>query len=79
LNSILFWITEGYTIIPFVPGYENIAGKRQQLLRISVRHLISLDALLREYFNECSLKHVEGIRTSEMAVEIVKMIAITCE
>jgi len=50
----------GHVIIPFVPGYDDIAGKVLKLGHIGNRDLCPLDDLLRDHFLQGVLKNMKG-------------------
>jgi len=51
----------GYLVIPFVPGYDDIAGKILKLDHIIDQNLCPLDNLLRDHFLQGVLKNM-GLR-----------------
>jgi len=50
----------GHVIIPFVGGYEDIAGKVLKLDHIGDPNHRPLDALFRDHFFQCVLKNMKG-------------------
>jgi len=50
----------GYLVIPFVPGYDDIAGKILKLDHIIDQNLRPLDDLLRNHFLQGVLKNMKG-------------------
>ncbi|KAJ7229197.1 hypothetical protein GGX14DRAFT_617291, partial [Mycena pura] len=50
----------GYIVIPFVPGYDDIAGKVLSLDHITDPNLRPLDDLLRDHFLQGVLKNMKG-------------------
>ena len=50
----------GHVVIPFVPGYHDIAGKVLKLDHIEDRDLHPLDDLLRDHFLQGVLKNMKG-------------------
>lgn len=50
----------GYAVIPFVPGYHDIAGKVLKLDHIEDRDLRPLDDLLHDHFLQGVLKNMKG-------------------
>src|ERR1700733_2507166 len=46
-----------YAVIPFVPGYNDIAGNILKLDHIADPNLRPLDELLRDHFFQCVLKN----------------------
>jgi len=50
----------GHVVIPFVPGYEDIAGKVLKLDHIQDPNLRPLDALFRDQFLQAVLKNMKG-------------------
>jgi len=62
--GILFNLTDfsqaGYRVIPFVPGYDDIAGNILKLDHIVDPHIRPLDALLRDHFLQGVLKNMKG-------------------
>ena len=50
----------GYVVIPFVGGYEDIAGKILKLDHIANRNLRPLDEFLRDHFRQCVLKNMKS-------------------
>jgi hypothetical protein len=49
-----------YAVIPFVPGYNDIAGNILKLDHIADPNLRPLDELLRDHFFQCVLKNMKG-------------------
>ncbi|OBZ79901.1 hypothetical protein A0H81_01457 [Grifola frondosa] len=50
----------GYIVIPFVAGYDDIAGKILKLDHITDPTIRPLDDLLRDHFLQCVLKNMKG-------------------
>jgi len=50
----------GYAVIPFVPGYDDIAGNVLKLDHIADSNLHPLDDLLCDHFLQCVLKNMKG-------------------
>jgi len=50
----------GYVVIPFVPGYEDVAGKILKLDHITDPNLRPLDDLLLDHFHQCVLNKMKG-------------------
>ncbi|KAF8551880.1 hypothetical protein OG21DRAFT_217138 [Imleria badia] len=50
----------GHVVIPFVPGYDDIAGKVLKLDHIADRNLRPLDDLFRDHFRQGVLKNMKG-------------------
>lgn len=50
----------GYAVIPFVPGYDDIAGNFLKLDHISDSNLRPLDDLFRDHFLQGVLKNMKG-------------------
>ena len=50
----------GHVVIPFVPGYDDIAGKVLKLDHITDDNLRPLDELLRDHFLQGVLKNMKG-------------------
>jgi|SRR5712675_520099 len=53
-------LQRGHVVIPFVPGYDDIAGKVLKLGHIGNRDLCPLDDLLRDHFLQGVLKNMKG-------------------
>lgn len=51
----------GHVVIPFVAGYDDIAGKILKLDHIENRDLRPLDDLLRDHFFQGVLKNMKGV------------------
>jgi len=51
----------GHVVIPFVPGYDDIAGKVLKLDHIKDRNLCPLDDLFRDHFCQGVLKNMKGV------------------
>jgi len=51
----------GHVVIPFVPGYDDIAGKVLKLDHIKDRNLCPLDDLFRDHFRQGMLKNMKGV------------------
>ncbi|KAF8436607.1 hypothetical protein L210DRAFT_3548627 [Boletus edulis BED1] len=51
----------GHVVIPFVPGYDDIAGKVLKLDHIIDHNLRSLDDLFRDHFLQGVLKDMKGV------------------
>jgi len=50
----------GYVVIPFVPGYDHIAGSVLKLGHIADPNLGPLDDLFRHHFRQGVLKNMKG-------------------
>lgn len=50
----------GYIVVPFVPGYDDIAGRVLQLDHIQDSNLRPLDVLFRDHFLQAVLKNMKG-------------------
>ncbi|KAH9059680.1 hypothetical protein EDB87DRAFT_1562946, partial [Lactarius vividus] len=50
----------GHVVIPFVPGYDDIAGKVLKLDHITDYNLRPLDDLFRDHFLQGVLKNMKG-------------------
>jgi hypothetical protein len=50
----------GHVIVPFVPGYDDIAGKVLKLDHITNPNLRPLDELFRDHFLQGVLKNMKG-------------------
>jgi len=50
----------GHVVVPFVPGYDDIAGKILKLDHIQNPDLRPLDDLLRDHFLQGVLKNMKG-------------------
>ena len=50
----------GHVVIPFVPGYDDIAGKILKLDHITDYNLRPLDDLFRDHFRQAMLKNMKG-------------------
>jgi hypothetical protein len=50
----------GHVVIPFVPGYDDIAGKVLKLDHITDHNLRPLDELFRDHFLQGVLKNMKG-------------------
>jgi len=50
----------GHVVIPFVPGYDDIAGKVLKLDHIGDQNLRPLDDLLHDHFLQGVLKNMKG-------------------
>ncbi|KAF8642878.1 hypothetical protein AX16_009384 [Volvariella volvacea WC 439] len=51
---------DGYKVVPFIAGYDSIAGNTLNLYHIQDQRLRPLDALLRDHFMQGVLRHVKG-------------------
>lgn len=51
----------GYVVIPFVRGYEDIAGKVLKLDHIEDPNHRPLDELFRDHFLQCVLRNMKGV------------------
>jgi hypothetical protein len=51
----------GHVVIPFVPGFDTIAGKVLKLDHITDPNLRPLDELFRDHFLQCVLKNMKGV------------------
>lgn len=47
-------------VVPFVPGYEDVAGNILKLDHITNPDLRPLDDLLRDHFHQCVLNKMKG-------------------
>jgi hypothetical protein len=54
----------GHLVIPFVGGYDDIAGKFLKLDHIQDPNHRPLDDLFRDHFRQCMLKNMKGIRAT---------------
>lgn len=52
----------GYVVIPFVEGYDDIAGKILKLDHLRDPNIRPLDELLRDHFLQCVLRNMKGER-----------------
>ena len=59
-NSHHLFRQRGHVVIPFVPGYEDIAGKVLKLDHITEHNLRPLDDLFRDHFLQGVLKNMKG-------------------
>jgi hypothetical protein len=50
----------GYIVVPFVPGYDDIAGRILQLNHIVNSNLRPLDDFFRDHFLQGVLKNMKG-------------------
>ncbi|KAG5733249.1 hypothetical protein E4T56_gene20861 [Termitomyces sp. T112] len=50
----------GYVIVPFVGGYDNVAGKTLKLDHITDPSIRPLDELFRDHFFQAVLKKMKG-------------------
>lgn len=50
----------GYVVVPFVAGYDDIAGKILKLDHIQNPNHRPLDELFRDHFLQCVLKNMKG-------------------
>lgn len=55
------FLQRGYKVIPFIEGYEDIAGRVLKLNHIQDHNLCPLNELLRDHFHQAVLKNVKGI------------------
>ena len=53
-------LTMSSHVIPFVPGYDDIAGNVLKLDHIADSNLRPLDDLFRDHFLQCMLKNMKG-------------------
>jgi hypothetical protein len=53
-------LQRGYVVVPFIDGYEDIAGKFLKLDHIEDATCRPLDELLRDHFLQCVLKNMRG-------------------
>jgi hypothetical protein len=51
----------GYAVVPFVPGYDDIAGNVLKLDHIADPNLRPLDDLFRDHFLQGVLKNMKGV------------------
>lgn len=58
---LTIWFRQrGHVVIPFVPGYEDLAGKVLKLGHITDHNLRPLDDLFRDHFLHGVLKNMKG-------------------
>ena len=50
----------GHVVIPFIAGYDDIAGKVLKLRTFPDRNHRPLDELFRDHFIQCVLKNMKG-------------------
>jgi hypothetical protein len=61
ISSHHFFRQRGHVVIPFVPGFDAIAGKVLKLDHITDSNLRPLDELFRDHFLQCVWKNMEGV------------------
>ena len=59
----------GHVVIPFVGGYNDIAGKVLKLDHIEDPNHRPLDILFRDHFLQCVLKNMKGVEDSDWDYE----------
>jgi hypothetical protein len=60
LSGLISFAQAGYRVVPFVPGYDDIAGKTLKLDHIADPDSLPLDVLLRDHFLQGVLKNMKG-------------------
>ena len=50
----------GYIVVPFLPGYDDVAGRRLKLDHIADPTLRPLDELPRDHFFQAVMKNMKG-------------------
>ena len=53
-------LKHGYVVVPFVPGYEDVAREILKPDHIDDPDLHSLDEFFRDHFVQCDLKNMKG-------------------